>query len=219
MRWQSIKTRAAAFLSAPQIENLPPQEQLTVQVASREVMEQYRPTTKHVCISITNPGELSIPLPSGWREVLNVSFEDTEDKHAQWRMSRADAKRVLDFARRNADATVVVHGMKWATASNPTVGEADGRALSIGVFLACWLGRQIVLSRRSLQPNHFVMRRLRWAAVGRAVRWADASLIQAAASTPEGPLSKASLYAMMPRAIADTYPGWQQGNARTPKSE
>lgn len=163
-----------------------------VRVLRRSAAVVRIPEPGEVCISITNPRQTPAALEDGWAAVLRQGFHDTDREGGGFTtMSDAHAREVLEFCRAHADAPLMVHCQEGAS-----------RSVAVGVFVAAWLGRSILLTHDVLGPNPWVIRKLRRAALFAAIRWRDAELLKVAL---KGPLTPYYLYRMMPKAIADTY--------------
>jgi hypothetical protein len=70
----------------------------------------------------------------------------------------------------------------------------QSRSVAVGIFLAAWLDRQVLLAHDVLAPNPWVLRQLRRAALPCALRWRDWRLLAVALT---GPLAPRFRYRMM----------------------
>jgi len=163
---------------------------LPVRVLPRLDAQERIPEAREVCISVTNPRQSLATLRDGWFQVLRLGFHDTDRRGGNFTvMSLAQARDVLDFSRGHAGAPLTVHCEAGAS-----------RSVAIGVFLAAWLSRPLLLKHDVLAPNPWVIRQLRLAALRQAVAWHDGPLFRTAVC---GPL--AARYRVLPAHIADTY--------------
>lgn len=83
-----------------------------VTFCSQFIAEQFAPTRKMACISITSPGKPDAVLKSGWGALLRIAFHDIgPDALGQKPFSREQAHQLREFIHQLAPdiAHLVVH--------------------------------------------------------------------------------------------------------------
>lgn len=162
---------------------------LPIRVLPRLQAEALDDVQQTACISIRNPRQSDAQL-SDYAEVLRLGFHDHEwPCHMFTVMTQTHARQVLEFGQKYRTAPLVVHCEYGAS-----------RSVAVGLFLAVWLERPLLLTVPVLLPNKWVLTQLRLAALGRALATFDLDLM---ATAIRGPL--ASRFAVLPADIAETY--------------
>lgn len=77
----------------------------------RAVAEKLAPTGQEVIVSIHDRNQGPAALQSGWKDVLRLSFHDTDVAKENYDVfNEAQAREVIDFIARHADVErIVVH--------------------------------------------------------------------------------------------------------------
>lgn len=163
---------------------------LPIRVLPRLEAEALLPNPNEVVISITNPNQCPARLGMGWGDVLRVGFHDTEKAWGNYvPIAPAQARDILSFCHWHRSLPMTIHCEFGAS-----------RSVAVGLFVAAWLKRPLLLPEPVLNPNQTVLRMLRLHAVKQAFVWQDWRLLELAASGP-----KHFLNTIVPPEVAATY--------------
>lgn len=161
-----------------------------IRILPRLDAEALIPNANEVCVSITNPNQALAHL-EGWGDVLRVGFHDTEKAWGNYEpISAAQARDILGFCHWHRSFPMTIHCEFGAS-----------RSVAVGVFVAAWLKRPLLLPEPVLNPNRAVIRMLRAQALKQAFLWQDWRLLELAASGPAR-----FLHDIVPPEVAATYP-------------
>lgn len=162
----------------------------TIRVVSRLLAEACAPEGNEVCISITNPRQAPAAL-EGWQSVLRLGFHDTHQPGGNFTtMSFQHACALIDFCSQHRTSPMTIHCEAGAS-----------RSVAAGLFVAAWLNRPLELVMVDLlNPNPWVIRQLRLAAIYRSIQRRDGRLLKIGVL---GPMP--FRFDVLPPSIAQTY--------------
>ena len=92
-------------------------------VLSREDVQQYEPSSREICISISDPGAEPAGLSPSFVAVLRLSFDDVVERGEPSDILFAEehAREIHDFMDRNADVDRVVFHCNMGVSRSPAV--------------------------------------------------------------------------------------------------
>ncbi|WP_087863906.1 hypothetical protein [Comamonas thiooxydans] len=153
-----------------------------VKVFSRLQAEERSAEPGEVCISITNPAQLKVPL-EGYGALLRLGFHDIDQVYGSFTtMSREQAWQALEFILAHKDQPLVVHCEAGAS-----------RSVAIGLFAAGLLHRPMYVANTDVVvPNAWVLNQLRACAILLALKRWDSNLLRTGLKSEEGLIKRLS---------------------------
>jgi predicted protein tyrosine phosphatase len=94
-----------------------------LKVLSRQDVEQYEPTSREICISISDPGAVPAGISPSFVAVLRLQFDDVVERtdSADVLFAEEHARRILEFVREWPDVDRVVFHCNMGLSRSPGI--------------------------------------------------------------------------------------------------